>query len=425
MSILQRKDIIVIVDGWSGGKYLIPAFQSLGYFCMHVQSQFVPAVFDADNRLAIARSDRHVVHDGDFDALLATLTPYSIRAVLPGSESGVLLADQINDALGLSFANEFKYSHARRDKHAMQARIAQAGLASIEQCLVEDRTALRAWLARHDRWPVVVKPVQSAGTDGVAICHTIEQADAAFASIVSRHDLFGRRNASALCQAYLDGEEYVVNGVACDGRCFFTELWHSTKRQYEGVPVYETQYLRYRDDAVFDALTAYAAEVCKALGIRNGPFHAEIMLTARGPVLIEIGARIAGGADPYVIEQCLGHSQVSKVVQAVVRPDEFLREQADPQDHRGHRRAAYIFMISPYTGVVRDTPEASFIAIDGVISVNYHHVRDDIQQRTRDLMSSPGVVIALGADATQLDHTIAAVRAAEAAFYQENLIQQA
>jgi biotin carboxylase len=425
MSIFQRKDIIVIVDAWSGGKYLIPAFQSLGYFCLHVQSRFVPTVFEADNRLAAARGDRHVVHDGNLETLLTTLGPYSVRAVLSGSESGVLLADQINDALGLSFANGFTQSHARRDKYAMQARVAQAGLASIEQCLVDDQAALHAWLASHDRWPVVVKPVQSAGTDGVAICHTREQAEAAFGAIVAKHDLFGQQNVCALCQAYLDGEEYVVNGVACDGRYFFTELWHSRKRQYEGVPVYETQYLHYRHDADFDELTAYTAEVCRALDIRNGPFHAEVMLTGRGPVLIEIGARIAGGADPYVIEQCLGHSQISKVVQAVVRPAAFLREQADPPDYRDHRRAAYIFMISPYTGVVRETPEASFIAIDGVISVNYHHLRDDIQERTHDLMSSPGVVIALGADAARLNETIATVRAVEAAFYEANLIPQA
>eukprot|EP00887_Chlorella_sp_A99_P004549 scaffold57.g4549.t1 len=267
---------------------------------------------------------------------------------------------------------------------------------------------------------------ESAGTDGVAICYTREQAVAAFATIIAQRDLFGQPNVRALCQAYLAGEEYVVNGVACDSRYFFTDLWHSRKRLCAGVPVYETQYLRYRNDAVFNELTAYTAAVCQALDIRNGPFHAEVMLTDRGPVLIEIGARIAGGADPYVTEQCLGHSQVGKLVQAVVRPDTYLREeQADSADYRDHCRAAYIYMISPYAGLVRATPETSFIAIDGVISVNYRYAHGDMQDRTHDLMSSPGVVIALGADAAQLDQTIAAVRAAEAAFYQTHLIPQA
>lgn len=425
MSLVQRKKIIIIIDAWSGGKYLIPAFQSLGYFCLHVQSPFVLPVFDTDNQLAAARSDRHVVHDGHLEGLLETLSCYQVQAVLPGSESGVQLADQLSAALGLGFANGLAHSPARRDKHAMQAAIAEAGLASIEQCLVDDLATLRSWLAKHNRWPVVVKPRQSAGTDGVAICHTREQAEAAFAAIVAKQDLFGQQNLNALCQAYVAGEEYVVNGVACDGRYFFTDLWHSGKRQCAGAPVYETQSLRYCHDAEFEALTAYTAAVCRALDIRNGPFHAEVMLTDNGPVLIEIAARIAGGADPYVIEQCLGHSQVSKLVQAVVRPAAFLREQVRPPDCPAHRHAAYIFMISPHRGVVQDTPEADFIAIDGVISVHYHYARGDIQAPTLDLISAPGVVIALAADAARLKATVAEVRMAEAAFYRTHLIAQA
>lgn len=421
MSVVQRKKIIVIVDAFTGGKYLIAAFQSLGYFCLHVQSKFVPSNFEADSRLAAARSDKHVVHDDTLEKLLDILRSYQIQAVLPGSEGGVLLADQINEAFGLEFSNGFAFSLARRDKYEMQECISQAGLASIEQCLVEDLSNLRTWLADHNQWPVVLKPLDSAGTDGVAICHSMKQAEIAFAAIVENRNLFGEQNVRALCQTYLEGEEYVVNGVACDGRFFFTELWHSTKRNCDDAPVYETQYLLYCHDSVFDELTAYTSKVCQALDIRNGPFHAEVMLTKDGPVLIEIGARIAGGADPYVIEQCFGHSQLSKVVQAVVRPSDFLRDQANPPTYDSHQHAAYIFMISPYRGLVQETPEADFIKIDGVISVEYCYAKNSIQERTIDLISSPGVVIALVADATQLDDTIAAVRTAEAEFYRTKL----
>lgn len=94
-----------------------------------------------------------------------------------------------------------------------------------------------------------------------------------------------------LCQEFLAGEEFVVNGIACQGEYFFTELWQSKKQQRNGFPVYETQYLHYRNDAGFDVLAAYTAQVCQALGIENGAFHAEVMMTPSGPVLIEIGAR--------------------------------------------------------------------------------------------------------------------------------------
>lgn len=424
MPILNNKKVIVIIDAWSGGKYLIPAFQALGYFCLHVQSTFLPAIFIADNQLAIARSDRHIVHDGNIETLLRQLQPYTIKAILAGSEGAVELADCLNDALELTFSNQFELSAARRNKYLMQEQLAQQGVASINQQLVEHSDDLQQWLAGHARWPVVLKPIQSAGTDGVFICHNLAQALQAFDAILAKKDFFGSPNRGVLCQEFLVGEEFVVNGIACQEEYFFTELWQSKKQQRNGFPVYETQYLHYQNDADFDVLTAYTARVCKALGINNGAFHAEVMMTSGGPVLIEIGARVAGGADPYIIEECLGHSQISKLAQAVLHPATFLQECRRQHDFSGHRRAAYVYMISPSSGRVQVSPEARFITIDGVISVNYHYAPGDIQQETCDLLSSPGVVIAIRDNPALLKQTIAEIRDAEADFYHLGLMDE-
>lgn len=209
------KEVIVIIDAWSGGKYLIPAFQALGYFCLHVQSPFLPAVFVADNQLAIARSDRHIVHDGDIETLLSVLQPYVIKAILAGSEGAVALADRLNDSLALAFSNQFELSAARRNKFLMQEQLAREGVVSINQRLIADCDELKQWLARHGRWPVVLKPVQSAGTDGVFICHDFAQAIKAFDAILAKNDLFGGPNREVLCQEFLAGEEFVINGIAC------------------------------------------------------------------------------------------------------------------------------------------------------------------------------------------------------------------
>ncbi|MEN4591731.1 dapdiamide A synthase [Pantoea agglomerans] len=424
MSILNNKEVIVIIDAWSGGKHLIPAFQALGYFCVHVQSTFLPEVFIADNQLAIARSDRNIVHDGNIETLLSQLQPYTIKAILAGSEGAVELADCLNDAMELTFSNQFELSAARRNKYLMQEQLALKGVASINQRLAEHSDELQQWLESHARWPVVLKPIQSAGTDGVFICHDLVQALQAFDAILAKKDFFGSPNQEVLCQEFLVGEEFVVNGIACQGEYFFTELWQSKKQQRNGFPVYETQYLHYQNDADFDVLTAYTARVCQALGINNGAFHAEVMMTSGGPVLIEIGARVAGGADPYIIEECLGHSQISKLAQAVLHPAKFLQECRRQHDFSGHRRAAYVYMISPSPGRVKVSPEAKFIKIDGVISVNYHYAPGDIQQVTCDLLSSPGVIIAIRDNPALLKQTIAEIRDVEADFYHLGLMDE-
>ncbi len=418
---LNRKSVVIIIDAWSGGKYLIPAFQALGYFCIHIQSPFVPDIFAHDNELTIAQSDKNIVYDGNIKSLLEILSHYTVKVILAGSEGAVSLADQLNALLGLKFSNQTELSAERRNKFLMQEQLASKKIASIKQRLVSHREALQDWLMTHHHWPVVLKPVQSAGTDGVFICHTQQEAEDAFNDILSRRDLFGNTNEAVLCQEFLKGTEFVVNGIACQDHYFFTESWYSKKKYYKGFPVYETQYLYYKNDANFDVLAHYTKQVCHALGIRNGAFHAEIMLTESGPILIEIGARIAGGADPYIIEECLGHSQISKLTQAVLHPELFLEDSKKQRTYTDHKQAAYIFMISPFQGKVKKQPEVPFINVDGVISVNYHYQIGEIQQETRDLLSSPGVIIVIQENKQALDNTIAEIRRMEDHFYQTDL----
>lgn len=422
MSIINNKEIIVLVDAWSGGKNLIPAFQSLGYYCLHIQSLFLAEIFYADNQLAISRSDKHIIFDGNLEKLVNNLKDFNIKAVLAGSESGVALADYLNHVLNLPFSNQFKLSEARRNKFLMQERLGDCGVASIKQLLISRKDRLRHWLTKHGQWPVVLKPVQSAGTDHVFICHNITQCFEAFDSILLSKDIFGQPNEAVLCQAFLLGEEFVVNGVACEGKYFFTELWQSTKQYRKDVPIYETQYLLHEESAKFSSLTVYTTQVCQALGIENGAFHAEVMMTIDGPVLIEIGARVAGGADPYVIEECLGHSQIGKLLQAVLQPKLFHHDMLFRRDLSSRQCAAYVYLISPFKGQLRRSPEAFFISIEGVISVNYHYKAGDIQQETKDLISSPGLVIVIRANIYLLNKTIAKIRKLEKEFFQKNLV---
>ena len=41
-----------------------------------------------------------------------------------------------------------------------------------------------------------------------------------------------------------------------------------------------------------------------ALGIRFGPAHTEVMLTATGPVLVESGARMHGSVPDEIVDRC-------------------------------------------------------------------------------------------------------------------------
>lgn len=421
MSVVIAKDWVVLVDAYSGGRYLIPAFQALGCPVLHVESADPPPVFRADNERARSLAEASLRFDGDLDRLVAALGPTPVCIVQPGSEGGVLLADQLADRLGVAFRNSLDHSAARRDKFAMQTRLRDAGLAHIASVRVRDRSELAAWLDSHGQYPIVVKPLQSAGSDGVSICHSAEDAETALERVRTVPDMFGNPNAAAICQEFLTGDEHVVNGVACSGSYWFSEGWRSTKADNHGYRVYDTQYLTGPGDEEFDRICPYVIEVCRALGIVNGAFHAEVMLTGRGPVLIEIAARVAGGSDPYVIETCFGHSQVNGLVNAMVHPERLI---AGTPPGRPRRRAAYVYLIAEQAGRVKAAEPEAFLSVPGVILVDHHYAAGDLQPMTRDLLSAPGVVMVTAESNAALAESVRRIRVVERALFARTVLPE-
>ncbi|KUI97647.1 ATP-grasp domain-containing protein [Vibrio sp. MEBiC08052] len=420
---VYNKDVIVIVDAYTGGKYLINAFQSIGYKVIHVESQFTPDYFLQDQKFVRSQADKTITYDSKLDELVEVLKEYSIKAIIAGSEGAVELADTLNEAIGLTFSNDFSLSNARRDKYVMQQTLKQAGVPSIRQAKVSTKTELSNCLSDIADWPVVIKPLKSAGTDGVSICYSMKSAQEAFDHIIDKLDMFGQTNTSVLCQEFLEGVEYVVNGVARNNNYFFTELYESKKRFVDGNPVYDEQILRYVNDECYSSLTDYTQLACQALGIKNGAFHAEVMLTENGPVLIEVGARVAGGADPYIIEETLGHSQISKLVDAVIRPDFFFNSVVQQRNvnHCHHKQAAYVYMISPDEVFIKSELLPYIKNVPGVISAKYHYKVGDLQPKTVDLLTAPGVIMIIKEDYSSLMATIKEIRQIEKNFYELEL----
>ena len=91
-------------------------------------------------------------------------------AVFAGSEPGVLLAEELAEALDLP-CNGAATKEWRRDKYAQQERLRECGIRAIKQLYSGDLEEILAWREQWGKWPVIVKPAMSGGTDGVYWCH--------------------------------------------------------------------------------------------------------------------------------------------------------------------------------------------------------------------------------------------------------------
>jgi biotin carboxylase len=343
-----------------------------------------------------------VVHRGDLAATAAALRELGVDFVVAGLESGVLLADELSSALGTP-GNGMARPLARRDKYEMVLAVRAAGLAAAASFASPDTEEVAAWARRLSRWPVVVKPLTSAGTDNVRICRSEDEVRAGHAAIMASANRYGTRNETVLVQEYLHGDEFFVNTVSRDGVHHVVEVWRYHKRAIDGgrwMYDYE-QPVPLTDPHVAD-LVDYTLAVLDALEIRNGAAHTEVMLTPSGPVLVECGARMGGAHKPDVVARCVGTNQVECLALAITRPDDLVGRRLPTYRPRSTLR--YVTLISPGDGVMPDHDAfdpvrelASFV--DMVVTT----APGEPVTRTVDLVTSVGYVYLESDDAEQVE----------------------
>ena len=138
-------------------------------------------------------------------------------------------------------------------------------------------------------YPCVMKPTDNAGSHGVILARCFRDLLDSF-----EYSLSFVRSGCVIIEEYLEGEEVSVevmvsNGVASvlqitdkltTGAPHFVEMGHSQPSHHP--------------DPVARRIREVAIAACKAIGIDNGPAHVEMMVTPRGPVMIELGARMGG-----------------------------------------------------------------------------------------------------------------------------------
>ncbi len=306
---------VAVVDGYSSGRHLARHLANSGVRCIHVRSRsWLPDYLE------------HSFDPGDYEldlgyqpepaAVLATLDRLGIRQVVPGTETGVLLADTIAAELGLP-GNDRATGAARRSKFAMAQLLAERGLDAPRSALIMDADQAVAWYRVSGLGSVVLKPVDSAASDRVFFCDSEALVNAAAAEILGASNVFGDTNRAAVIQEALVGPEFYVNTVSIDGTHHVIETWQYRKaRTPDGMPVFDFEEPADLSAPATQLVHSYVSRALTALGIRTGAAHSEVVLTDRGPVLIDPGAVL-----PWVAEKIIGYSHASIYAASIADPD--------------------------------------------------------------------------------------------------------
>ncbi len=190
---------------------------------------------------------------------------------------------------------------ASRDKHESRRRFARAGLPVPEYRRVAlDENADAA--ARATRYPCVLKPLGLSGSRGVIRADTPAEFTDAFArirdllrnpDIVRMHE---DQDRYLQVEDFIPGREFALEGLMTAGRLETLAIFDKPD-PLDGPFFEETIYVTpsAEPEETQRMIAGTVAAAVAALGLSDGPVHAEMRVDAEGVWMLEVAARPIGG----------------------------------------------------------------------------------------------------------------------------------
>jgi len=222
-----------------------------------------------------------------------------LSAVVGVDDLTTVAAAAIAERLGLR-SNAVAAVAAARDKHQMRQCLGAAGvpIPRFRRIALKDDPFLAA---RGVAFPCVLKPLALSASRGVIRANNVDQFIAAvrrIGALLQRADVEAGGDAAQflLAEQYVPGVEVALEGLLTGGTLHTLALFDKPD-PLEGPFFEETIYVTPSrlPAAVQRAIEQVTAAACAALGLDEGPVHAELRVNDGGPWVLEVAARSIGG----------------------------------------------------------------------------------------------------------------------------------
>lgn len=235
-----------------------------------------------------------------------------IDGVIGVDESAVSAAAAIAQRLGLRHHSVAAVA-ATRDKRLLRRRLAAADVRQAAFAEVRTKASpgvLEGAAEAVGGFPVVAKPVGLAASQGVLRADGPAELVAAarrIGALLDRLDCdAGEDDHPLLVEEFLPGVEVAVEAIARDGHVDVLAFFDKPD-PLDGPTFAETIYVSPSrlPAATQAAVTALVVTGVRALGLSDGPLHAEVRVDPlTGPALVEVAARSIGGMCSRAVRVC-------------------------------------------------------------------------------------------------------------------------
>ncbi|MEU6440355.1 ATP-grasp domain-containing protein [Streptomyces sp. NPDC047046] len=324
--------VVAVIETGRGayGRQPLVRARELGLRPLLVTDDLSRYAVDDTSRTALDAVVERVVEADTRDSASVTeaLRPYHKRGELCGVlaviDYYVPIVAETARALGLPGLNP-DAAHAARNKLRTREQCALAGVPAPRFARVYSREEA-VLAAGAVGFPCVVKPLTEAASIGVQLCRTADDVLAHFDELDSVEvDMRGmRKPGGVLVEEYLTGYELSVETLtAHEG---VPQVIGVTDKSLATHPYFveigETFPSQLPPEVCGEA-TAVALDALKAIGHDFGAAHVEVKMTAEGPRLVEINARMGGAQIGRVIHEATGLDLQREVIRlhAGLSPD--------------------------------------------------------------------------------------------------------
>lgn len=140
--------------------------------------------------------------------------------------------------------------------------------------------------------PFIVKPADSSGSRGIFEVKDIHNNTLVIEAYEYCHPF--SKVGDVVVEEYMEGPEVSVETLTVNGECHVIQI---TDKLTTGAPHYvemgHSQPTMLSNE-IAEQISKVAKAANKAIGIKNGPSHTEIIVTKEGPKIVELGARLGG-----------------------------------------------------------------------------------------------------------------------------------
>ncbi len=262
------------------------------------------------------------------DGIITLCTDMPMRALARACEK-----------LGL-IGPDFSTAITATDKGVMIHAFEENNVEHPKYIVVDKETNVEE-ISNEFEYPVITKPTDNSGSRGIMLVNSAEELRDALL-----YSSKNGREGNVILEEYMSGPEVSVEVMVIDSKAHVLQV---TDKMTTGAPHFveigHSQPSRLSKKSL-DEIKNLAGRAALAVGIKNGPAHAEIILTKNGPKMVEIGARMGGGCiTTHLVPLSTGINMTKAAIQTALGE----KAEIEPKFEKG---SAIRFIIPP-VGIVK------------------------------------------------------------------------